>query len=448
MLLADFRFRVDNRIPAHIDRNFHPQPSSTSDLGTRSKACQVTGSHRYKFFNRQIYSGLAASNSLEAALITGQDANVVEFQHEKPTSGTRTIGIQSDYRESECQTLPWEPEYHVPEKPSLKQQYRSSRFHCDGPEVLALKHLTFGNGLPAGLNEIDHIDKLRAKRAFEASLPAIDDLEQLPIRQQLIEEWEEKDWAERCNEIAGLQAERLAFLEEAIECREQRRDEEVQAIVQSRKERHVSMNEKAVASIEKQRVKTVRHLSSLRKQAGVLWPKRKASFVHEYANYGSQKYAPLQRLGQFPDNQPPGKQIVTESFQPETIKEVSDLETYMRGHLKEAKVQGPSKELLKGHQSRKTLEVHKILRTISSKLEQAKGTNGLGYGDCWLSPIDEILEQPSAVSKGKFAGKWGLCLSLWQKTPAETCTRLSGYCRLCYWKDAMLLGCEDSTVLC
>lgn len=403
---------MDNRVPVHIDRTFHPQPYITTDLTTRSKACQVTGSHRYKFFSRQIYSGLATSNSLEAALLTGQNTNVHEFQLEESAEGSRTIGIQTDYRESECQTLPWEPEYVIPEKLSSKQQYRSLRFHCDGPEVLTLKHLTFGDGLPPGLNEIDHIDKLRAKRAFEAALPAIDDLEQLPVRQQLIEEWEEKEWAERCAEITGLQAERLALLEEAIECREQRKDEEVQTIVQSRKETYAPIKEKTVAAIEKQRVKTVRHLSSLRKQAGILWPSQKASFVHEYANYGSQKYAPLQRYGQFPDNKPPGKQIVTESFQPESVQEVTDLETYMRYHLKEAKVQGPSKGLLKGHESRKTLEVHKILGTISSKLEQAKRTKGLGHGDCWLSPIDEDEEQPSPVPRAKIGGDQQMHISL------------------------------------
>lgn len=58
---------------------------------------------------------------------------------------------------------------------------------------------------------------MREKRAFEASLPSIDDAERLPERQAMIEAWEAAEWAEREDEIKGVQEERLALLENALQ---------------------------------------------------------------------------------------------------------------------------------------------------------------------------------------------------------------------------------------
>lgn len=112
-------------------------------------------------------------------------------------SGSRTVATQSDYRESEAQTTPWDVDFVIPEQPSAKQQYLSARHHCQGPEVLALRDLKLGNGLPVGLAEVEEIEKRRVKRAFEAALPPLDDLQHLPLRQQLLEAWEAQEWADR-----------------------------------------------------------------------------------------------------------------------------------------------------------------------------------------------------------------------------------------------------------
>lgn len=61
-------------------------------------------------------------------------------------------GTQSDYRESEAQTLPWSPDWVLPTNPAVlaKQAALCAKFNIAGPEVLQLAHLTFGNGLPGG----------------------------------------------------------------------------------------------------------------------------------------------------------------------------------------------------------------------------------------------------------------------------------------------------------
>ena len=124
-------------------------------------------------------------------------------------TGSRTIATQSDYRESEAQTTPWDVDYVLPDQPTIKQQYLSARHHCQGPELLALRDLKLGNGLPVGLSEVEEIEKRRVKRAFDAALPPLDDLQRLPLRQQLLEAWEAQEWADREANLAATQVPHL-----------------------------------------------------------------------------------------------------------------------------------------------------------------------------------------------------------------------------------------------
>ena len=80
--------------------------------------------------------------------------------------------------------------------------------------------MTFAAGLPPGAIEVERIGKLRAKRKFEASLPPLSDMRMLPVRQQMMEDWENAEWEERGAEIKAVQDERLLLLEQAILARE------------------------------------------------------------------------------------------------------------------------------------------------------------------------------------------------------------------------------------
>jgi hypothetical protein len=64
---------------------------------------------------------------------------------------------------------------------------------------------------------VRRLEAAREKRRFEASLPAIDDVARLPQRQAMIERWEVQEWAQRSQEIAGVQEERLALLAAALQ---------------------------------------------------------------------------------------------------------------------------------------------------------------------------------------------------------------------------------------
>jgi hypothetical protein len=59
--------------------------------------------------------------------------------------GSVTIGTQSDYRESEAQTLPYAPDYVIPE-PSDKQRDLNAAHHTDGnPEAGAYTRPPFSS---------------------------------------------------------------------------------------------------------------------------------------------------------------------------------------------------------------------------------------------------------------------------------------------------------------
>uniref|UniRef100_A0A674MG13 Cilia- and flagella-associated protein 91 n=1 Tax=Takifugu rubripes TaxID=31033 RepID=A0A674MG13_TAKRU len=108
-----------------------------------------------------------------------------------------TVGVQTDYRESEAQTDPYSPEYVL--QPGATPS-----------ELLQLAALTWGSGLPVGLREIEMIQRARAKQAWKATLPPLDDLSQLDKRRKMMEEMEAQDWAFREAEIQKLHEERHA----------------------------------------------------------------------------------------------------------------------------------------------------------------------------------------------------------------------------------------------
>ena len=58
-----------------------------------------------------------------------------------------------------------------------------------------------GRGLPAGLAEVEMIERARAKRAWEATLPPLNDVSQLEKRKRMMDEMERKEWALRESEI-------------------------------------------------------------------------------------------------------------------------------------------------------------------------------------------------------------------------------------------------------
>ncbi|XP_044164765.1 cilia- and flagella-associated protein 91-like isoform X3 [Acropora millepora] len=65
------------------------------------------------------------------------------------------------------------------------------------------------------------IERARAKRAWESTLPALNDMENLELRKRMIDEQERREWAFREQEIEKLQEAKLEVLKRILEQREE-----------------------------------------------------------------------------------------------------------------------------------------------------------------------------------------------------------------------------------
>jgi len=387
-----FRFKNASRVPGFVDRSYRPAGAAPGELAARSTAAAVNGAQRYKYMRRPQLAAPAPIIIKAAAQAAQAPAPVAP-----PEPMSKTIGTQSDYRENEAQTAPWEPPAAIPEAPSAKQAALSAKHHIAGPELQALHGMTFGDGLPPGLQEVRRIEAMREKRAFEASLPPIDDIDNLPLRQRMIEEWEAKEWATREDEIRSVQDERLELLTQALVAREEEFETTATMRVDQRKMTGLERTANRVAGIQAARCKTMRHLVEARKYVEKPRKLHKLAVVEKYAQYSSSMYAPLQREGRFPDSGPAGKPVETEGFAPATLQGLSELEATLPAKMIVPRTTAPPRKPARlDYAGRKDAAVQRDLKAINDLLDAAKSGAGRGIGECWPAPLQPELLPASA----------------------------------------------------
>lgn len=155
----------------------------------------ISGSNRYKYFRRPIIPFMNAQPPEVLFAPVGPEVGAHKGELvavPDPEPATKEAGCQSMYRESAAQTSPFAPEHVVREG--------------DDPEVLTLTDLRYGQGLPAGLNEVRMIERLREKREFESSLPPMTDEVSLALRRKMMGEQELRDWNVREEQIFEVRA--------------------------------------------------------------------------------------------------------------------------------------------------------------------------------------------------------------------------------------------------
>ncbi|CAJ1033738.1 Cilia- and flagella-associated protein 91, putative [Leishmania lindenbergi] len=132
---------------------------------------------------------------------------------ETQQSGRAAASVQTMYRDNEAQTDPYSPDYFIPEG-------------APTPEILGLQSLTYQNrGLPAGMEGVQLIQRLRRRRDVEASLPTGTDAASIEAKYIILHELEEKEWAEREDHVAQLQQRRLDRLRQSLLAREAARED-------------------------------------------------------------------------------------------------------------------------------------------------------------------------------------------------------------------------------
>jgi len=249
----------------------------------------VDGGDRYKFARRPIIPFMHSVPPyvlLDSSRLQSLEAKKLkEAQQRPPTPFSKTVAIQTDYRDGEVQTEPYSPEYAV--KPGSQ------------PELLTLATLAYGRGLPAGLAEVEMIERARAKRAWEKTLPPINDSSQWEKRLKMMNEMERKEWHLREQEIEKLQELRMDLLKKMLKDRE-----ETQANILARRldrlwEKKQKEKDVRIKKLRVEHIKIIRKL--IKKRQNVEGSFKKRNIIEDYTNFASEVYAPLTRHGSFPD---------------------------------------------------------------------------------------------------------------------------------------------------
>ncbi|NWU75952.1 CFA91 protein, partial [Onychorhynchus coronatus] len=234
-----------------------------------------------------------------------------------------TLGTQTDYRDGEAQTDPYSPEYIV---------------HSGSvPELLTLATLTWGHGLPAGLEEMAMIDRAREKRAWEASLPPMDSPSNTAKRLKMMEEMERKEWAFREQEIEKLQKIRLEILKKMLRRREENQDKVDAKRLCDHWQNRQSAREEKIKKIRHDCALMLRKLIANRKN--MMGKSDKRDIIKEYTDFSSQTYAPLSRIGFFPDNN--SDCYVVKNFYLNTFAGLCELEASLPKSVIQLKIKAP-----------------------------------------------------------------------------------------------------------
>jgi hypothetical protein len=120
---------------------------------------------------------------------------------------TRDMEVQTMYRESEAQTVPYAPEYSV--RPG------------ESPTILLMADLTYEDGLPISQKEVMMVEFAIQKRELEANMPPFTDETSLLFRRKLMERQELKERRLREGEMDAQRELRMESLERALADREE-----------------------------------------------------------------------------------------------------------------------------------------------------------------------------------------------------------------------------------
>ncbi|XP_054669616.1 cilia- and flagella-associated protein 91 isoform X3 [Grus americana] len=286
---------------------------------------EVSGRNRYKYFARP----LIPSNKLLPLYVPYTMAKTEPYVHSATGDSKvfgpklRTLGTQTDYRDGEAQTDPFSPEYVVPSG--------------SVPELLTLATLTWGRGLPAGLAEVEMIERAREKRAWEATLPEMDSASQIAKRRKMMDDMERKEWAFREQEIEKLQAVRLEVLKKLLWTRQENQNKLDAKRLDDHWQNHQKAKEEKIKKIQHDCALMLRKLIAKRKN--VMGKLERRDIIKEYTDFTSQTYAPLSRIGYFPDNQ--SECYVVKNFYLNTFAGLCELEASLPDSVTQVKVKAP-----------------------------------------------------------------------------------------------------------
>lgn len=333
-------------------RTWQPQGAQQAVPDTAN----VSGAHRFKYFKRPVIPFL---NAVPPEIVFDQSrAQQEPARAQEAEPRAKEMATQSDYRESEQQTDPFTPDYVV--KPGTE------------PEVLTLASLAFAAGLPAGLREVQLIERARQKRAFEASMPPLTDESSMELRRRMMSEQELREWALREQEVKeahGVQVERFAAqLRQAADQVSRNWEDRVEHLRQIK----LTEKDKALAVIQRRRIKVLRQLSDARRALDAEEGGRRRDIVRDYSDFSSSIYAPVTREGKLTQDKLSYQYEIDPALLGGLHKVVA-LEASLPKSATHAKVRRPPKDPARvTAEDRKAQKVRDALERVDASLRAAK----------------------------------------------------------------------------
>uniref|UniRef100_A0A8D0HE51 Cilia- and flagella-associated protein 91 n=1 Tax=Sphenodon punctatus TaxID=8508 RepID=A0A8D0HE51_SPHPU len=321
---------------------------------------EITGRNRWKYFERVMQKHLKFI-FLSIVFLRIDPYTFPPTIHEISCSPTaRTVGTQTDYRDGEAQTDPYTPEYVAPPG-SI-------------PELLTLATLTWGRGLPAGLAEVEMIERAREKRAWEATLPPLNDVTQLAKRRKMMDDMERKEWAFREQAIEILQEIRLEVLKNLLKQREENHNEVDVTRLDAHWFNRQQEKEEKIRKIHHEHIKAIRKL--IAKGENVERKLERRNVIKDYTEYASQPYGPLSRIGYFPDNH--SERYVVKNRFLNTYEGLLELEASLADSVKQPRTEAPkprsttTKDGFVKRSARLELELAQVYQVLLDKKNKVK----------------------------------------------------------------------------
>lgn len=243
----------------------------------------VSGTTRFKYFRRPI---MPRTNAIPPSILLAPTAvtNPSIPIDDEPDPLTKTVEVQTMYRESESQTNPYSPEYIL--APGAR------------PEVLLLQSLKANNGLPINNREIDMIGQARVKKGLELNALPMTDEACFVMRKKMAETQELRELSIREADIDDKFEKRLVALRVALDEKNETNEFLASQRVESIRQARMEDREQVLQGIRKTRIQVLRRLARKRNEAEPLLSGTAGrDIINEYHDRGSTVYAPLKRNG-------------------------------------------------------------------------------------------------------------------------------------------------------
>jgi hypothetical protein len=124
------------------------------------------------------------------------------------------------------------------------------------------------------MTEMQYIENTRETLAFSHALPPTSDEASFALRRRLMEDQEHREWNERDEQIKKVQNERLNLLQSALYEREKESEEKHATRTEEIRLKKTENKERALAKIQRKRIKVLRKMYKARKGVEVNEMKR------------------------------------------------------------------------------------------------------------------------------------------------------------------------------